>query len=103
MIVSLLTTIKGSFLSPQQALSLQALSHLILIIAPWGAPGVLSYCAATSEPLILKLQEQALMVSVATDEEGFLAVPKQGTGSPRPPNSILQTTLTALNPLQPLF
>ena len=102
MIVSLLTTIKGSFLSPQQALSLQALSHLILIIAPWGAPGVLSYCAATSEPLILKLQEQALMVSVATDE-GFLAVPKQGTGSPRPPNSILQTTLTALNPLQPLF
>ena len=43
------------------------------------------------------------MVSVATDEEGFLAIPKQGTGPPRPPNSILQTTLTALNPLQPLF
>ena len=82
---------------------MQALSHFILIIAPWCAPGVLSYCTASSAPLILKLQEQALMVSVATDEEGFLAIPKQGTGPPRPPNSILQTTLTALNPLQPLF
>lgn len=55
---------------------------------------------STADP---KAAGTALMVSVATDEEGFLAVPKQGTGPPRPPNSILQTTLTALNPLQPLF